>query len=405
VSRSKSNLGSYSPHPQLAGRGRPRTGGGRVVIGALVLVGSSIMTSACRHEEPTVVPVLSSHNVGAAAPLATASSVATSRPTTAVAATTVATGTVASGEIRLPADPEAVVVQVGRVHHSPWEPAILAQMRPDFSLQSSGYGVFTQEGGPSVDGWYQTALSPVDTLNFVKLLVDDVGILDLAQRRGEPKLNFTTKVDGSPGDTTGVVVVYVKTAGQEARLVIPEAELANPTGPDAVKIEKLGSVLTALELWQSGVGRTYTPEEAAAIARNLGWWTDTRQPYSPDIAVAFGTNDLVTAPADAPAAAWPLETTRLGEAFDVPFGKTPSELALKDADAVAVVRADGSRPASFWGPLWTNKPDSRDYLVGVRVAPPGSNHMVLDYSYAPPPILIGEPTPTTPPAATVTPSP
>jgi hypothetical protein len=215
-------------------------------------------------------------------------------------------------------------------------------------------------------------------------LVRGIGVEALAERRKEPALRFRARDDGSPMGTREVVVVYVSTSSGEARLVVPADELAQPTGPDALQMESLRDLLGALDLWRSGAAAQIAAEDADAAEERLGWWTETREPYSPDVVVAAGTLAPAWAPEGAPRSDWPLDQS-LAEIFAAPFGGRPAEVTLSNEEAIAVWRAARETEGSFWGPLWRDIASTAPYLVGVRVAPPGSNHMLVDYIYSAPP--------------------
>jgi hypothetical protein len=96
--------------------------------------------------------------------------------------------------------------------------------------------------------------------------------------------------------------------------------------------------------------------------------------------VAYGTRPRANIPGDPATAVWPLGTPTLGEAFGVPYGAKPAELLLRGDDLSMVLAADRQRPASFWGPLWTE--DGRPAaLAGIRAGVPGGNHCVIEYTY------------------------
>jgi hypothetical protein len=345
-----------------------------------VLVLTAVAVTGCavgREPTPTVMPP---------PPVATAVPLPTNTPEpTSTAAPTATAGPAAVSE--LPADPDAVVVQFARIEHRPWEPDILAQMTPNFSLQSDGYLVYQYPGGPSRDGWYQTVITPTNVAAFVRKLADDIGVLDIADRRGEPAVRFGTAADGSPADTEALGVIYVQTADRSGRLVIDVDDLEHPTGPDAERIGQLLLLINALQLWRRGTDSEFSPEQRAAIAGILGWWADPRQPYTPTSGVAFGTRARRNLPADAVTSLWPLADSPAGT-FDADFGQPPVELKLTGQDFANVFQADRQRPASPWGALWTWRdpanaapPDPIPFLIGVRPGVPGANNTVVDYDY------------------------
>lgn len=282
----------------------------------------------------------------------------------------------------LPTDPDAVIVQLARIEPSPWEPQILAQMRPHFSLQASGFGVFHSPSGDSETAWYQTVMTPTSGLAFLRLLVDEIGVLDLASRHGVAEADYRTDRLGAPAGTDVLGVIYVHGQGKEGRLVIPEATMEEPpAGPDHDRLVRLHSVILALEVWKQGLFHDFSPEEKMAVGSALGWWSDVRLPFTPESGVAYGSRARANIPGDPAAALWPLGAPALAEAFDAPYGSEPAELLLRGAELAAVLGADLERPASFWGPLWRSGADSDLHLVGVRAAVPGSNQCVVDYTY------------------------
>jgi hypothetical protein len=310
---------------------------------------------------------------------ATSAAAATRAAAPAAVETITATGPV---ETVLPADPKAVIVQLARIEPSPWEPQLLAEMRPHFSLQADGYGVFWSVVAGSDSGWYQTIITPTDGLNFLKLLMDDIDVLDLAARHSVTEANYAANLDGSPGGTGVLGVVYVRSAGREGRLVIPEKQMENPpAGPDHDRLLHLHAVVMALEIWKEGLVHDFTPEEKLGVGSALGWWSDVRLPYSPQSGVAFGTQARSRLPADAEVADWPLVAPSLADAFDAQYGDRPSELLLNGDDLNTLLAADRSRRTSFWGPLWRQAQDPATYLIGLRAGVPGSNHCVVSYKY------------------------
>ncbi len=346
----------------------------------LLLLTTTFLVAGCRGEPPTPIPAVPARPAATLAALPSAVPASTDTPIPGPGRP--------SAETLLPADPHTVVFQTARIRHSPWEPQILAQMVPGFSLQASGFGVFPYAGGPGVDGWYQTALSTGDALRFVRLMVDEIGVLELAEQRPTPDIVFSTNADGSAGATEAVIVVYVRTAEGSGRLFLEPQELDSPTGPGAERIDRLGRTLRALELWKSGVTFELTPEQVTSLSLTLGWTSNIREPYSPDEAVAFGTRARVNVPDSAPSVVWPLPV-EAAASFDVPFGLAPRELVLRGDDAVSVIRADQQRQASFWGPLWSDPGRQQKTLVGIRPGTPGTNHVVVDYEYKIPPPAVG----------------
>jgi hypothetical protein len=292
-------------------------------------------------------------------------------------------------ETRLPDDPDAAVVQLARVGDSPWEPEILGDMAPYFSLQGRGYGVFTYPGGASESGWYQTVVSPTQVVDLVKLLVDEIDVYGLAERHGVDRPTFETGPDGEPAGTGPVLVLYVKTSDREDRLVIPWETIANPPSgdPDAARLGRLREVVEMVDIWRSGVVRDLTPY-AGFGAATMGFWSDTRLPYTPETAVAFGTRARSRVPADALVAEWPAEQP-LADLVPAAYGADPDEFRIAGADLVAALRAASQRDTDaladatrgFWGPLWRDAGAPARFLVGLRAAVPGGNHVVIDYDH------------------------
>jgi len=348
-----------------------------VFLPVLAVLAAGWVLASCAGEKPTPIPAMPAKPAATLVPLPTS----TRRPTATPAATS-ETPSVRRAETLLPLEPDAPIVQIARIGHSPWEPAILAQMSPHFSLQAKGFAVFQAGGGESREGWYQTALSSDQALGFVRLLVDEIGVLELARRRPAPTPAFATDREGRPVGAKAYGVLYVRTAEEEGRLVLTQEEIEAPTGADAARIDRLRDLLLALELWKSGVWRPFTPEQAGAIAAHLGWWTDLRAPYSPESAVAFGSLARARVPREAPVAIWPLEAS-LAETFDVPYGQTPAEVVLSEPEnVVAVLTAAHDPPPAHWGPHWRDADGQTRHLVGIRPAVPGSNQTTLDYTFA-----------------------
>lgn len=376
-----------------------------LAVALAIALAATVPVIGCRGDEPDppTLPTRTPSRV-TAIPLATD----TAPPTSEADATGAAAATLAAApqavetvtdtvpaETLLPDDPEAVIVQLARIEPSPWEPRILAQMQPHFSLQANGFGVFTTPFGESVTGWYQTAITPSLGLNFLKILMDEIDVLDLATRHGIREAEYVTGLDGRPAGTGVLGVIYVRAKGREGRLVIPEETMRRPPeGPDHDRLLRLHSVVLALQVWKQGVARTFEPEQKLAVANVMGWWSDLRLPFTPESAAAFGTAARSRIPADAPVADWPLPSPTLADAFDADYGAEPAELLLQGDELTLVLEAERQRPASFWGPLWQDAAGPGLYLVGVRVGVPGSNQTVLDYEYELPRRGIGLPTAT-----------
>lgn len=326
-------------------------------------------------------------------PLPTPLPPATVAPATAAPPTAEATATTAVsatlGPSELPADGELPVVQLARIDHSPWEPALLAQMTPHFSLQANGRIVFSHPG-PDRSGWYQSSIAPEDARRFVRALVDEIDVLGLAERHSAEPVTFAVGADGAAVGCKATGVVFVRTATRAGRLVMSECDINAPKpGPDAAKIVRLKQIVNMVQLWKEGVNQALAPEFVAGVTSLLGWWTDTRVPYSPASAVAFVSAPPPGLPADAPRTAWPLEQA-VTDTLKADFGERPGELLLgvEEADAlIAAARAAFGTPYGprAWGPLFTNA-DGAAMLVGVRPAVPGGNEVVLEpYVYHAPP--------------------
>ncbi len=299
-------------------------------------------------------------------------------------------------QIQLPADGDEVVVQFGRIENRPWQPEILAQMTPNLSLQANGYMVYQFGGGSSADGWYQTVLTPTLVTGFVKKLVDDIKVLEMADKLPPPKVGFATKADGTPDDPKAYGVIYVKTATDEGRLILTQEQIENPSGPYAANLKALQDLIRVMEFWRNTTEGSPTPEQKAAAAGVLGWWADPRQPYTPGAGLAFGTRAPSWVPADAPVAEWPLDSA-LDEAIDAKYGTVPSELAVAAEDVPTLIRAGREQPPSFWGSLWRMGRDGARYIVGLRPAVPGSNNVVIDdYAYTVPRQDVQPPAPSAP---------
>lgn len=320
----------------------------------------------------------------------------TSAPPTAEATAT-AVVTASLGPSELPADGQLPVVQLARIDHSPWEPALLAQMTPHFSLQANGLIVFSHPG-PDRSGWYQSSIAPEDVRRFVRVLVDEIDVLGLAERHDAGPVTFAVGADGAAKGCKATGIIFVRTAAREGRLVMSECDInAPPPGPDAAHIVRLKEIVNMVQLWKEGVNQTLPPEVATAITSLLGWWTDTRVPYSPASAVAFVSAPPPGVPAAAPRAAWPLEQP-VTDTLRTDFGERPGELLLgiEETDAlIAAARAAFGTPYGprAWGPLFAN-PDGEAMLVGIRPAVPGGNEVVLEpYVYHAPPAGYAPPAP------------
>jgi hypothetical protein len=261
-------------------------------------------------------------------------------------------------------------------------------MTPGFSLEAGGRAVYQYPGGPAHLGWYESELSEEDALAFVQVLINEAGVLDLARSRPEPTIVFQSMDDGSAMGVETAHVIYVRTAEDEGRLVLTDADLEDPEGPESERIERLKLVLQALDLWKSGIEREYNSDELEAIRREMGWWSDSREPFQPDSAVALATMARSSTPDEAPFATWPLEVP-LDDSITARFGTPPNELLVEGEDVFSLIEASSEREPSILGPLWRSSPDGEAYLVGVRAVPPGVNHVVIDYEYYLPMPMLG----------------
>lgn len=355
-----------------------RAGTSLGIAAALIL---TLAVAACGGDEPTPVPreFVPQRATARAMPTATPKPTATAEPTATKNPTQKA-----AGETRLPTSPDDVVVQFGRIENRPGQPDILAQMTPNLSLQGNGYMVYRHEGGSSADGWYQTVLTPTLTVDFVKKLVDEIKVLEMAEKLPAPKVAFATKKDGTSDGPKAYGVIYVKTADDEGRLILTQEQLENPSGPYAANIRKLEEMIRALEFWRANTEGSPSAAQKAAVASSLGWWIDPRVPYTPTGALAFGTRAPSWLPADAPIGTWPLDSD-LAEAISAKYGAVPSELPIAPDEVAELIRAGRSQPRSFWGPLWRQGADGVPYIIGIRPAVPGSNNVVIDdYAYTVP---------------------
>lgn len=294
-----------------------------------------------------------------------------------------------AGPATLPAAGEAPVLQLARIEHSAWEPEILAQMTPHLSLQANGFLVFSSPYGGSEDGWYQTVITPQETEALLRIFMDEIGVLELAESRGEPPIVFETAADGEPEGCEAYGVIYVRSAEREGRLLISECEVEDAEGPEADRLRKLLETVNLLERWKNVADHErLTEDQQTAFRSLLGFYSAVRQPYTPDSAVAYGVAAREDTPEDALSAVWPLEIGLDETDFPGRYGRAPAELLLEPPDSTALLREglvfESVTPRSFWGPLFRGRDAEGEelrYLVGVRPAVPGSNHVVVDYEY------------------------
>ncbi len=349
-------------------------------LAVFVVAALGFTLTACGGEEtPTPIPAALRPKPATAAPLPSDTPPPTDTP---VPTDTPNPATLEARQAQLPAGDE-VVVQFARIENVPWEPEILGQMTPNFSLQANGYAVYRFDGGSSADGWYQTIITPTLVQGFVQKLADEVKVIDMAKQAPAPEVRFETNADGSPAGTKAYGVIYVKTAAAEGRLIVTQEEIENPRGPNAARLKTLHEMIQALEFWRRTTEQAVAPEVKQFVAAQLGWWVDPRVPYTPSTALAFGTRARSWLPADVPMIAWPLASDP-ADAFAADFGTTPAELTVPAEDVPAFIRLVRAQPHGYWGPLWRTA-DGQRFLVGVRPAIPGANNVVIDdYTYVVP---------------------
>jgi hypothetical protein len=272
---------------------------------------------------------------------------------------------------QLPKDTSAPVVQIARIEPRASEPGLLADLTPDFAVNADGFGHFQALGGPSDNDWYQTRLTPEQVQRFVSLLVDEIGVLRLAkQREADTAYNLGKDAAGNPLGPAALGVIYVRTADQEGRLVLTEADLSNPANPS---IQRLVALLVALENWKNAVRAPVDPGVAQIVGDNLGWWNDLRQPWSPTTLVALGTH----APADAPrvpVADWPLKASPK-DLFEGAAGSEPDFALFTGNDVGVLLSAQREAGLDPNYPMWRDPTDQQQYVIGLRVNPPGGNHV------------------------------
>lgn len=277
----------------------------------------------------------------------------------------------AGSRSRLPKDASAPVVQIARVEPRASSPGTLADLMPDFALSADGLGVFQALGGPSDNDWYQTRLSAEQVQRFVSLLVDEIGVLRLAaERESDATYNLSTDAAGNPLGPKALGVIYVRTADQEGRLVLTDTDLANTTNPS---IQRLVALLLALDNWKAAVRMPVDPAVAQIVGDNLGWWNDIRQPWTPELVVALGTRAPEGA-TNAPVANWPLKAS-LKELFQAEAGGEPDFALFTGNDVATLLNAQRAAGLDPQNPLWRDPSDRQLYIVGLRVNPPGGNHI------------------------------
>ena len=321
--------------------------------------------------------------------------------------------TTASAGAGVPLRPGEPVVQFARVETRRWEPELLEQITPNFSMQADGFIYFRQESGVSADGWYQTAVTPTSVTAFADRLINDIGVLELARTTPITPV-FGTKADGTPEDTVAVGIVYVKTPTREGRLVIRQEDLDSPPTRNGEAIAKLATLLRAVQVWRQSAAQEFQPSEVEAMASVIGWWPLFNPvPYTPDAVTVFGT----LASPDVPETLGPNEllewpyladvegTPALSGTITAPYGFAPTKLSITspvsgnqvDSGFVAALIRERRRlaPGAFWGPLWVDPAERQTrnedgsltprhrFLVGVRPEVPNGNFVRLNYLFHP----------------------
>jgi hypothetical protein len=282
-----------------------------------------------------------------------------------------------TGQAQLPRDKAAPIVQIARIEPRASEPGLLAEMAPEFSLNADGVAVFQALQGPSKTNWYQTAITTEQAQKFLSLLVDEIGVLRLAEGRGvKDAVDLSRDAAGNPRGPEALGVVYVRTADKEGRLVLTAADLAS-TDPG---IQRLTALLIALENWKSGVSRTIPPEVVPLVTQNLGWWSDLRQEWTPQTVVAWGTKAGSPVPRAA-VAKWPLKVDP-GTLFQAAAGESPDFAVFGGEDAAALLQAQIDAGLDPEYPLWRFPGSDQVYVIGLRANPPGGNHEWVPYRFA-----------------------
>lgn len=352
-------------------RSRPRRIALAIVPGLLL----AAALSACGDDEPTPRPPGADQRPATlvALPSATELPTRTPVPTATLDAAAEATKNAAG----LP-DGDDVILQFARIEPRANEPALAAEFRPNFSMRAGGHVVYAFRDDYSQDDWYQTVITPSLGADFVRLLWDDIGIAELAEKLAEPKLAYTVKEDGSVDGPGPVGVIYVKSSKGSARLVISQKDLEAPSGPYGERLARLHSVIRALEYWRGSTAAPASPEIRQLVLFTLGWWQDRREAWGPDTVTAFGTKASADLGVGGPA--WPLDKKPLSGLIKASYGARPTRFELKGEDAAAAWRTDvGRANGGSLTPLWTEGEAS--YLVGLRAEVPGSNEVILDYSF------------------------
>lgn len=359
----------------------------RPLFAAVLALTLAVLPAACGGDEPPAPPT--------PRPPSTVVQPTEPPPTPAVTTTAELSATTATtstwSPAQLPLDGELPVLQLARIDHSPWEPALLAQMTPHFSLQANGRIVFSHPG-PDATGWYQSVIDPEAVRNFVRIFADEVDVFDLATRHNAEPVLFAVGLDGAAKGCRATGVIFVRTSTRQGRLVMSECDINAPKGPDKARIDRLKEIVNMVQHWKDGVNGPIDPDRQAAISAFLGWWTETRVPYVPESAVAFVTKAPSSVPAEsaqAPRAEWPLDQT-ITDTLRASYGARPGELLLGAAETEALLTAARGRFGTSygpraWGPLFGDA-DGNVNVIGIRPAVPGANEVVLEpYVYHSPP--------------------
>jgi hypothetical protein len=349
-----------------------------VCLATLIL---SATLAACGDDEPTPAPLRQDQRAATLVPLPTNTPLPTDTPEPTGTPDPDAVSENGDVPFGLPADLSEPIIQFARIEPGPWEPEILAQMHPNFSLQGNGYAVYRYDGGSSIDGWYQTIVTPTLALDLLQHLVEEIDVADLAETLDQPELRFEMGLDGKPVGMGAIGIIYVNSSQGSTKLVISEEDLEQPKGDTAGRVKQLHDVIRALQYWRNATEEVADPGVKAAVLLTLGWWQDKSAPYTPETVVGFGTGARSYYPDDATIVDWPLLETPLSTLIESEYGGEPTEIRLDGADAVLVQRQARERGLSFWGPLWQDVDGGDRYLLGLRPAIPGSNHTVVDYEY------------------------
>ena len=359
---------------------------------ALALMPLILGAVACKEDTPTPRPLRVEQKPATVIALPSSTPRPTDTPEATATSANQSGSAIDTGDaFGLPADGDVPIIQFARIEPSPWEPEILADMHPNFSLRADGYMVYRFQSGNSVDGWYQTVLTPTLGLEFLRILVEDIDVPMLARELPQETLSFETAPDGTAAGSGPVGVIYVNTSAGDARLIISQDMLENPTGPHADRIKRLQDCILALQLWRNAplVEATGSEEDLirleeqkVAVESFIGWWVDRREPYSPAGLAVYGTKARSYYRSNVEVFDWPLPEP-LSDQVEAEFGSTPTELNYDYEDGLRIWRANSKRNDDFWGPLWKDSAGDR-YIVGIRPAIPGGNQAIVDYEYTMP---------------------